>query len=102
VIIGDIGKDRTAPLRKRLALAGGTLVTLGERNYERLFPNKETAQRWRDILDDLQCGAEPQLAGEGPVDATCRSLLDDDATKLAERILALFRDVVCLTVPRPD
>ena len=37
-----------------------------------------------------------------PVDATCRSLLDDDATKLAERILALFRDVVCLTVPRPD
>lgn len=73
-----------SPIQERLFYAAMSLIRL---RPEDDLP-KELRKEFQAIIHELS--KEPAIADEGTLAATTRKLSDDDAKKLAERILSIY------------
>lgn len=85
------------PLRKRLEYAADSLFRLTADDFD----DPKLARQWRAIHDDLVV-FDPEFPGDGRIAATTRNLIEYDASKLADRILQLFFDVIVYDWNRLD
>jgi hypothetical protein len=79
-----------APMRGRLVNAAHTLNPLQAKD----FPDDDAAATFDRIMHDLT--HIEAVGGEGNIEATVKTLSDDDAERIAREILGLYHRVVQL------